>query len=111
MNCSICGNPNPMVPIYSADGTFLKMLCNQCSQIPKQCGLCEHGQTCSFQSDPSPIPKVIVETVQKGQMTMQRQVKNPSRIEVTCHKGCPCFSEEFGCLKENGICGSYIERT
>lgn len=109
-SCFICGSPDGETPVYTADGTYLKSLCKNCSKIPAQCGLCVKGQECSFQTDPSPLSKVIVETVQKGNMTMQRQVKNPSRIEITCKQHCSCFSEEYGCLKENGICSNYLER-
>lgn len=109
MNCYLCGGA-PQVPIYSADGTFLKFLCNQCAQIPAQCGLCEKSEICPFQTDPSPLPQIVVQTIQQGNMTTRRQIKNPDRIAITCKTQCPCFSEEFGCLKENGICGSYVER-
>jgi hypothetical protein len=36
--------------------------------------------------------------------------KIPSLVEITCKQRCSCFSEEYGCLKENGICGNYVER-
>lgn len=108
-NCAICGG-SPEVPIFSGDGSFLKYLCNRCSQIPKQCGLCVYAQTCPFETDPSPLPKTVVKTIQQENMIAQVQIKNPSRIEVTCRSQCLCFSEEFGCLKENHICGNYVER-
>ena len=108
-NCAICGGA-PEVPVFSGDGTFIKYLCNQCSRIPKQCGLCTYGQTCPFETDPSPLPKVVLKTIQQGNMTAQMQIPNPSRIEVTCRTQCSCFSESQGCLKQNGICGNYFER-
>ena len=110
MNCAICGNPNPNVPIYSASGDYLKSLCDRCSKIPAQCGLCQKAEICPFENEQINLPKVVIQTIQKGNMTAQIQVKNPERIEETCKKSCPCFSEELGCLKENGICGNYLER-
>lgn len=39
---------------------------------------------------------------------MTTQVKNPDRIRITCQTGCPCFSDENGCLREFNHCGSYV---
>ena len=108
--CFICGGA-PEVPIFTEDGTFIKYLCGRCLKIPAQCGLCEKAQICPFETDSSPLPKVVMKTIQQGNMMLQTQIKNPERIEITCKTQCPCFSEEFGCLKENGICGDYAEMT
>lgn len=111
MECFLCGNPNPEVSIYSGDGTFIKMLCERCSYIPAQCGLCEKAKICPFETEQIDLPKVVMKTIRQGNAVMQIEIKNPERIEETCKKSCPCFSEELGCLKENRICGDYVERT
>ena len=72
--------------------------------------MCEKATECSFENDPSPIPKTIRETLQNAGMVMQRDIRNPERIRQTCQNGCPCFREDLGCLKQNGTCDNYKEK-
>ena len=60
---------------------------------------------CSFENDPSPLPKIVQKQVRQGNMTAITQVRNPERIEITCKKDCPCYDPEFECLRQFGTCG------
>lgn len=102
--CNFCGQPAKFISI---DPIFC--LCHRCFSLLNTCNACVNGATCDFETNPSPLPKRIQKTIRQGNMTMQTVAKNEERIRETCQKNCACFSEEFGCLKENGICANYKE--
>ena len=70
---------------------------------------CKEAHICDFETNSSSLPKQVQQTSRQGNMVMQTVVKNPERIRITCEKGCKCWSDEFGCLKQNGICSNYEE--
>lgn len=109
VQCELCGNvilPGQMlIDITIPDERHT--VCRNCKQHFGKCASCKEARTCSFETDPSSLPKVVQKEFRQGNVYSVTQVKNPSRIEITCKKGCPCFHEEFGCLKENGTCGNY----
>jgi hypothetical protein len=37
-------------------------------------------------------------------VTTVTTVMNPSRIEITCAKGCPCYDPEIGCMRQFNYC-------
>ena len=86
-NCDVCNTPiiNPIVDI-----TLNKILCERCYVALGTCAGCANGSTCLFETDPSPLPKVVTQTIRQGNMVGQIQVKNPERIKVCC-EGCHCF--------------------
>ena len=106
--CEICGNghPNPIIDI--TDGKTL-VVCPQCFNMLDTCQVCSHSRNCSFETDPSPIPKVVEKVIRQGYMTTVSQVLNPERIEITCKKGCPCYSEKNGCGRQTEFrkCDNY----
>ena len=109
-NCSSCGNlilPTDAIIEHETN----KISCSKCQLARYTCQTCAHGNGCAFETDPSPIPKMIRQTMQKGPMTTIADVPNPSRIDITCKAKCPCYDAENGCLKQNGLCGSWSARS
>ena len=106
LQCSYCGSPNP--PVVNQEGT--EFYCVRCFNLFGTCAMCVHAEICPFETDPSPLPKVVVVQEQRGNMRIQQQIMNPERVNETCRKSCPCFSEEFACLKQNGTCSNYAAR-
>jgi hypothetical protein len=81
--------------------------CAQCLSLAGTCHLCSFGNCCDFETNPINLPKQEQKVIRQGNMTMQTVEKGEARIRETCLRNCPCFSEEFGCLRENGTCGKY----
>ena len=107
--CGVCGQiiAGQALRIFeSADGTF-KLLCDRCKNASGTCLACVKNADCDFETNPSPIPKAVEKRFQQGPMIRVEQVPNPERIDSTCRINCECFSEEFGCLRQNGTCGKY----
>jgi hypothetical protein len=105
--CDYCGRIDPnYVLIEAADGSW-KRLCKNCKDNLGTCAMCSKSFTCDFETNPSPIPKAVQKRFQQGNQIMVTTVRNEERIRETCQKNCECFSEEFGCLRENGTCGKY----
>lgn len=105
--CDICGQivPDSMFT-QKSDGSWIR-ICKNCQSKSGTCGGCSKSSTCDFETNPSPIPKAVQKTIQQGNQIMIIQIKNPSRIDVTCRKNCPCFSEEFGCCREYNTCNNF----
>ena len=113
--CNWCGRPcleGSIVsenPNQESDAKWLVM-CHQCFGQTKTCTMCLEGNKCPFETDTScPLPKQVQQTVRQGQMVMQTVVMNPDRVEKICKMNCKCWSDDFGCLKQNGTCGQYEE--
>lgn len=102
-SCEICGN------IILEGGVFDngKLYCNNCGHELGYCSTCRHVQICTFETDPSPVPKTINQSVRQGNIMSSFTAKNPSRIEITCKKGCGCWSDDFGCLREINSCDKW----
>lgn len=108
--CALCGNILLTPGILELiDSTYINYH-DECAKYMGTCQTCGQGALCSFKTDPSPIPPVIMQTQRQGNMVIQQQVKNPERIEATCAKGCPCYDPTVGCLKEEGYCGKWAYR-
>lgn len=108
LTCNICGRPCLENAIVCTEPVAYVM-CPQCFQHCGTCALCISARECLFETSPSLLPKQIQQTIRQGNMTMQSIVKNPDRIRETCQKGCKCWSDDLGCLKQNGTCGQYKE--
>lgn len=110
-NCDVCGQPcitRDFIFVPADDNRGHFHLCKRCASLSGTCGLCIEGDKCDFETNPSTLPKQVIQVMTKGNMKIQQEVPNPERIKITCMKGCKCFSEEFGCLKRNcGTCGNY----
>ena len=106
--CEVCGRIDPNYVLFlNKDETAYMPVCFNCSKLSGTCGGCSNSTTCDFETNPSPIPKAIEKRFQKGNQIIVAQVKNPSRIDITCRVNCQCFSEEFGCCREHNTCGNY----
>ena len=109
--CALCGNQAYKLPtvLISSEKPPL-LICERCNSLRGNCILCISARTCPFETDPSPIPKTIQKQFRNGPMISVTEVKNPARIDITCKTSCPCFSEDFGCMKEYNTCGKYEVR-
>ena len=109
ITCATCGNPILPVEnaIFKADskGDY-HLLCDKCIVALRTCAGCENAKSCAFENNPRP-DKYIMRTVRQGNAQIQMQVRNPEIVRDTCQKECKCFSEEFGCLRENNCCGNH----
>ena len=105
--CDYCGRIEQDCSILEATDGNWKRLCHDCRSKLGTCAMCKKSITCDFETNPSPIPKAVEKRFQQGNQIMVTTVKNEERIRETCRKNCKCFSEEFGCLRENGTCGKY----
>lgn len=107
VTCELCGGqiPKNQSIISVVQGKPNRLTCERCSHLYGTCHLCTNGVFCSFENDPSPLPKVIQKQVRQGNMTAITQVRNPERVEITCKKNCPCYDAEFECLRQFGTCG------
>ena len=112
--CDCCGNEYPGKPavliMKEEDGeqVFDMGICLGCQSKLHTCATCEFCMDCSFETDPSPLEKIVTQQIQQGNVTTVTQVMNPERVAITCQKNCPCWSENFSCSKQNyGTCPQY----
>lgn len=105
LNCNYCGRQP--ASIINQNGTGA---CPNCAQAFNTCNLCTHSLSCRFETDPSPLPKQVQQTIRQGNMIMQAIIPNPERIKLCC-PGCSCYSEDpFACWRHvAGTCGNYNE--
>ena len=106
--CEVCGRIDPNYVLFlNKDETGYIPVCSKCKALSGTCGGCSKSSTCDFETNPSPIPKAVEKRIQQGNQIMITQIKNPSRIDVTCRVNCSCFSEENGCCREYNTCGNF----
>lgn len=107
--CILCGNhmtkDNQFIDITEPDNIII--YCGKCKQHISHCPTCVNSKECRFETDPSPLPKIVQQEIRQGNMITVTQVRNPERIRQTCQNGCLCFSEEFGCSRQINHCGNY----
>jgi hypothetical protein len=105
--CSICGRPtNNLIIEIDKKKDYPIAVCNQCRLNAGTCARCTEFANCLFETDPSPLPKVVQKKIQQGNMVMTTQIQNPDRVEITCKK-CPCWNEEGYCNREFICCSNY----
>ena len=104
--CEKCGKPFNERPFYIPEGDNWHIFCSNCGQLNNSCHFCRHRDTCSFETDPSTLPKMVQQRIQQGPMISLQTVKNPSRIEITCKKGCLCYDPNYGCMKDFNYCNN-----
>ena len=80
--------------------------CDKCWAKLYSCTFCDLHTGCAFNDSPDK-PKIIQKTETIGNMQTVRNIRNPDIVEKTCKKGCVCFSEENGCLREINCCDKF----
>ena len=105
-SCDYCGRPN--APVVDDAGNCS---CVECCNTFYTCRLCENIFQCEFENNPSPLPRQVQQTIQRGPMTMQTVIKNPERVKQFCFP-CKCFDQDdLLCRREENYCKNYIEMT
>ena len=103
VQCETCGRPTEL-QVLCPDDDMWHILCPSCASQLNSCAFCKKVNTCSFETDPSPLPKMIQKQFRQGPMITVTEVMNPERIRQTCEKGCDCFSADFGCMRQFHYC-------
>ena len=103
MQCETCGRPTEQ-QVLCPDGDNWHILCSNCAAQLNTCAFCKKVNVCTFETDPSPLPKMIQKQFRQGPMITVTEVMNPERIRQTCEKGCDCFDAEFGCMRQFHYC-------
>ena len=107
--CCICNNIM-LEPGYIECSTEEPILmCERCHQAYNTCQMCPRFKVCEFQTNPDPMPQVVMKTIRQGNAVMQIQVKNEERVKKFC-PSCECWDENHGCMKEYNI-GCYKRDT
>lgn len=101
--CEVCGVPT-LQTIVVPDGDKWHELCQDCVFKISNCIFCKISNTCDFETNPSSLPKMVQQEIRQGPMISVTTVKNPERIRQTCQKGCKCYDDYFGCMREFGYC-------
>lgn len=91
--CATCGSYIIDKSIFTQSPKGWLEICTKCAKALGTCAGCKLGGYCAFEQDPSPLPKVVSQTIRQGNAVMQTQVRNPERIRLLCEK-CPCFNIE-----------------
>ena len=101
--CELCHRAT-LDAYFVKDGENWHSFCGECIHKLNSCIFCKNTNTCDFETNPSPLPKMVQQQIRQGPMITVTTVKNPERIRQTCQNGCGCFSAEFGCMKEFNYC-------
>ena len=102
--CNYCGQYPAQV--INPEGT---MACNRCAGLFNTCHLCLNSTKCEFETNPSPLPKQVQQTIRQGNAQIQTIIKNPERIDLCC-PSCPCWNiADACCNREFETCGNYNE--
>lgn len=98
--CEICGRSAHKNGILdSSSGTF-HLICRDCFSVFNTCQLCDYTTECKFETDPSPLPKMVQQQIQRGPYQAVTTIMNPERVRITCQNGCNCFDPKNGCLRQ-----------
>ena len=102
--CDFCKTPSTLSIAIAANNTYL--LCPNCFSSLGTCKSCANQLTCSFETDPNPLPKLIQQRIQQGNITQVVTVRNPERIAALC-TSCSCYNPEGYCNRECNTCSSW----
>lgn len=106
MDCNYCGQMP--ITVLNEDGTGA---CARCASLFGTCSMCLNSINCEFETNPSPLPKQVMQTIRQGNMVVQTVVPNPERIKAFC-TSCHCYNADPPmCLRQFGTCGKYNEYT
>lgn len=99
--CKVCHNPifHKQMIIDDKGNTY----CDKCFAKLGTCANCEQNVNCAFNDSPD-TPKMIQKREIVGNMQAVTNVRNPDIVEKTCKKGCSCFNEENGCMRDFNCC-------
>lgn len=99
--CKVCHNPifHKQMVIDDKGNTY----CDKCFAKLSTCANCEQNVNCAFDASPD-TPKMIQKREIVGNMQAVTNVRNPDIVEKTCKKGCSCFNEENGCMRDFNCC-------
>ena len=103
MQCETCGRPTEQ-QVLCPDGDNWHILCPNCASQLNTCAFCKKVNVCTFETDPSPLPKMVQKQIRQGPMISVTTEMNPERIRQTCEKGCDCFDANFGCMRQFHYC-------
>jgi hypothetical protein len=103
VQCETCGRPTQQ-QVLCPDGDNWHILCESCASQLNTCAFCKKVNVCTFETDPSPLPKMVQKQIRQGPMISVTTEMNPERIRQTCEKGCDCFDANFGCMRQFHYC-------
>ena len=103
IQCETCGRPTEQ-QVLCPDGDNWHILCPNCASQLNSCAFCKKVNVCTFETDPSPLPKMVQKQIRQGPMISVTTEMNPERIRQTCEKGCDCFDANFGCMRQFHYC-------
>ena len=103
MQCETCGRPTEQ-QVLCPDGNNWHILCPNCASQLNTCAFCKKVNVCTFETDPSPLPKMVQKQIRQGPMITVTEIMNPERIRQTCEKDCDCFDANFGCMRQFYYC-------
>lgn len=98
--CDICGKP-----MFASNSIFFKDDNDKWVHIHYVCydqyiGKCITCSTCVCNLDKdTTMPRIVMKTVQHGNMVMQTQVINPDLVNKYCKSGCVCWNGT-NCLRQ-----------
>ena len=101
-----------LAPIIDLIDGEAYVFCEQCATAVLGCAGCENAKECAFETDPSPLPKLVQQQVRQGNSVFSTTIRNPARMDITCVK-CGCYehptdpSKLGQCLREQGWCIKY----
>lgn len=103
--CDICKTPIYKPVIAILDHGKAIGICHNCYQKLGTCALCKHSDNCAFDTDPSPLPKMVQKQVSVQGGYAITTIRNPDRVAITCEKNCKCYNkEEQYCMREDQTC-------
>ena len=103
IQCETCRRPTEQ-QVLCPDGDNWHILCPNCASQLNTCSFCKKVNVCTFETDPSPLPKMVQKQIRQGPMISVTTEMNPERIRQTCEKGCDCFDANFGCMRQFHYC-------
>lgn len=102
--CNICGSViSPRAAIIVEEA----LICEKCYSLKNTCASCSLNQDCAFENDPSPLPKVVIQSFRQDNTIIQKQVLNPERVNLLC-KNCSCFHDDGVCARPLNLCAKYL---
>lgn len=109
IKCEICGKElRTTEQILDRVEDKFHVICDSCLHFMGSCHTCDNATDCDFESNPSPLPKIIQKQVRQGNMIASMPVRNPERVAITCKKGCPCWIDNHCSREENNqTCKNY----
>ena len=106
--CALCGNhmtkTNQFIDVTDTENII--SYCGSCKQHINHCPTCSKSKECLFETDPSPLPKIVQQEIRQGNMIQVMTVKNPERVKITC-SACPCYYDNSNCHRDFNFCQNY----